>query len=1001
MDLVLTPLVFTALGAVAKSLIEDTCQDYLKTKLLDRFTWLEQLGQRDIVERSYQDAMEQAYGACLEMLLTNIKGCGYSDAELKEYDNSLKKFISDERVAAELWAAVQEPNNIDLPSPDVLGDRWRAIGGLELPSESLWSMVALAFRRQAKKQIHLNDQLRELYNAQTLDEMRKLIERQGGVKIQVRREKYAQRMRLKYSPVDLANLMPAYADDPGRLVIRDVFVSQTVRENPPPVELPKDLAARLRKAKATGSAEDVEAILDAQQLEAFRTTYVNQSPQPVLDVIAAPTNRLVVLTGEPGSGKSTLMRYLLTGVIEPPKDKQGEPLPWTEPFREVFPLLIELREFYALRQRDECDSFLDYVAYMGKTQQWFLDDHAVEHYLETSPSLVMFDGLDEIFDGADRERVMHEIAGFAQRYSKARIVVTSRPVGYREQILRNGGFGHFGIQDLGNTQIKTFIEGWFALTFPQNPQARSQRIERIMGSIEQSKSIRLLAGNPMLLTIMALLAREEELPRERAKFYEKAVEVLCHHWDVNRNLQLTDGYLNADDKKALLRRVALRMQAGEGGLKGNFITEDDLEQEIQGFLLDEQWQTDGAAAKKAARRIIQQLRERNYILCLRGPQLYGFVHRTFLEYLTASAYVVQFEKQRSLTFEQLRDEIFGQHWQDEAWHEVLCLICGAIDVQFTGSLIEFLMNIEVDRSHYFDDPRDYRPFRNYLRPEAISNLTLAAEIIAEVKNRTLIKLIDRDLLRRFQYEIDHQSSTPLGTGAARVVAHRFTQTWLDSKDLLQWLKAGVEDHTDDEDWYWYFFVRSAVYVIAEMGHDDPDILQWLKNLVIEGHSDWGVCESAVCSIVRHWRDEPETLPWLQELAESHDLWAVRRGAIESLAQYWQNDPKTLPLVLQVTRLHGNWGTRHAGVEMLERYWSQHPDIIEIFCGIIINDPGGETGYLEGDPRCEALKALLKYYNDHPRTFEMLHYCANDDRDLYLQEWAQEQLEKFESNEIQG
>ncbi len=46
-------------------------------KLAAFFGWLEKLGERDKVELAYQDAMEQAYGACLEMLLLNIKGFGY------------------------------------------------------------------------------------------------------------------------------------------------------------------------------------------------------------------------------------------------------------------------------------------------------------------------------------------------------------------------------------------------------------------------------------------------------------------------------------------------------------------------------------------------------------------------------------------------------------------------------------------------------------------------------------------------------------------------------------------------------------------------------------------------------------------------------------------------------------------------------------------------------------------------------------------------------------
>jgi energy-coupling factor transporter ATP-binding protein EcfA2 len=177
-------------------------------------------------------------------------------------------------------------------------------------------------------------------------------------------------------------------------------------------------------------------------------------------VVAAPENRLQELTGEPGSGKSTLLRYLLVGILEP--------LPWAaSAFKGAFPLMIELREFHAMWHADKCADFLEYVAYMGKAEQWSMDDQAVDEELQNGPSVVMFDGLDEIFDGADRERVMQAIVGFAL------------------------------------PQIQSFINGWIALTFPHEPQLAEQRIQRVPGSLERSRSIRLLAGNPMLLTIMA------------------------------------------------------------------------------------------------------------------------------------------------------------------------------------------------------------------------------------------------------------------------------------------------------------------------------------------------------------------------------------------------------------------------------------------------------------------------------------------------------------------
>src|SRR6185436_8959385 len=275
------------------------CKDYLSDKLKGLFGWLETLGERDKVEVAYLDVMQQAFSACLEMLLLNIKSFGYSDEELKQYRVSIEKFIKDKQVAEELLNAVREPSRDDLPSADLLSERWKALDGLALPSDTLWNAVVIAFRRQATKRIILSKELRDLLNAQNLQQLKELIQRQGGVKVQVRRDSYSQRMRTKYSPVDLANLMPAYAEDPGRMVIRDVFVAQHVRENPPPVEIPKDIFERLSKPDIDKPEQLFEKI-DEQQLEKLRTSFISQSPQPVLKVIAEAGNRLLVLIGDPG-----------------------------------------------------------------------------------------------------------------------------------------------------------------------------------------------------------------------------------------------------------------------------------------------------------------------------------------------------------------------------------------------------------------------------------------------------------------------------------------------------------------------------------------------------------------------------------------------------------------------------------------------------------------------------------------------------------------------------
>ena len=228
----------------------------------------------------------------------------------------------------------------------------------------------------------------------------------------------------------------------------------------------------------------------------------------------------------------------------------------------------------------------------------------------------------------------------------------------------------------------------------ERPDEAKERRERILRSFRESTSIRQLAGNPMLLTIMAIIGKHQELPRERWKLYDHAASVLIQHWDVNKHLKdkrIDADFIGEDDKKELLRRLAFRMQGGDSGLAGNYIHREHLQSEFEDYLRERYAQTPDRA-KVIAEVMIQQFRERNFILSLYGANLYGFVHRAFLEYFCASAFVYKFEKTKELTIEQLKTDVYGKHWEDPSWHEVLRLICGLMDEKWAGEVIAYLAN---------------------------------------------------------------------------------------------------------------------------------------------------------------------------------------------------------------------------------------------------------------------------------------------------------------------
>lgn len=539
-------------------------------------------------------------------------------------------------------------------------------------------------------------------------------------------KKYREAVSKRYGNLDLDVLTPSKKEDYLKIKLSSVFVEQSVRENPPPVELPKEIWKKMHE-EWDPEKECLPEGLTAEDIKSAKESYYSKEPKAVLDVISDERNKYLVILGDPGSGKSTLTKYIILSVLQLNIDEKLSTL-----FNSHLPLRVELREFAGLCAEKDCKTFLDYFQHLAETEGYSLTKEKVDNYLKNNgKAIIIFDGLDEIFDPKEWERINRMIVGFTLDYPKVRVIVTSRIVGYKRKILNDAGFAHFILQDFEKEQIETFLDVWYP--FVVDEKEIESRKARILKALKDSPSIRQLAGNPLLLTILMIIGKHQELPRERWKLYEHATSVLLENWEVNKHLKRSHvnmDFIGEDDKKELLMRIAFKIQSDPEGLAGNFIHRKTLEQEIEIYLLN-RYQKNPFEVKLIAESIIDQLSIVNFILCLYGADFYGFIHRAFLNYFCAM-YIVQKFDNHEINIEILKSDYFEKYWEDPTWHEVLSLICGMKE-KFAGEIIECLMQA-------------YNPQCISNKPPL--NISLAIKCLNELQNPNLIGETKTKLLER-------------------------------------------------------------------------------------------------------------------------------------------------------------------------------------------------------------------------------------------------------------
>lgn len=247
-------------------------------------------------------------------------------------------------------------------------------------------------------------------------------------------------------------------------------------------------------------------------------------PQHAMSVTdALESHDHILVTGEPGAGKSTMSGYLARNLSRLwLREDSAVDAPITEP---VVPLRVSARcldgsgSWSAVLAEAACRS-------LGRGLRVNPDPGLFAGRVHGARWLVLVDALDEIPDPRLRRELIRSVAHHARSGSDYRFVVTTRVLPESELApLRMPNVGSYVMEPFGELELKEFATKWFTVQQMPYPEAATESFLRQIADGRLSELVR----NPLLATIAAVSAVKDpdrSLPASRISLYQRFCDYL-------------------------------------------------------------------------------------------------------------------------------------------------------------------------------------------------------------------------------------------------------------------------------------------------------------------------------------------------------------------------------------------------------------------------------------------------------------------------------------------
>lgn len=371
------------------------------------------------------------------------------------------------------------------------------------------------------------------------------------------------------------------------------------------------------------------------------------------------TEQDFAIIGPPGSGKTTLLSHIALTLTQSWFQRRKESVP------NKLPILLTLLEHAEAIATEGLEPFAMEDAVRADLRKWKKEvpEGWVRRFLDKGKYLILLDGLDEVADKVQRQKVVAWVERQIKAYPMCQFIVTSRPHGYQSNPI--AGVTTLEIRPYDNRQQAQFIRNWYLANEVMShggkedagvQMAAKEGADDLLRRLGDSPNLSELAVNPLLLTMIATVHRfRSALPKRRVELYDEIFSVFLGTWRGARGIEQE---LTPDQRKQVLQPLAWAM----------------MEQQMRQISTDEAIKIIREPLRRVDRKMtpdyfLEIVRYQSGLLVEKENRFLAFAHLTFQEYL-AAMYIQSHEN----LFKLLLDQV-----QNTWLHEMLLLYAAKRD----------------------------------------------------------------------------------------------------------------------------------------------------------------------------------------------------------------------------------------------------------------------------------------------------------------------------------